>query len=162
MIKTSAIKDITISITKALAYLHSKNICHRDIKLENILVNELGIVKMIDFGFAVVQSTNQPVTNFCGTPSYMSPEIIKREPYDGYKADMWALGIVLYRLLCGRFPFTGNTDQELYLCIVYNEAKFPGSVSKKARGLVGRLLDKSPGNRPSAQEVLGDDWFSEN
>lgn len=157
------IKEVFVSVARALAYLHSQNIFHRDIKLDNILINEVGIVKLIDFGFAVKnKSFDEPITNYCGTPSYMSPEIIKRKPYIGGKADIWALGVLLFKLICRNYPFNGNNDQELYASIINNELKFCCDVPKKVKILINKMLDKNPGTRITSGEVLSDDWVINN
>lgn len=74
-------------------YLHKNNICHRDIKLENIVITENGTIKILDFGFAVKYSPNKKMTSVCGTPHYMSPELILRLSYDPNKMETWAQGI---------------------------------------------------------------------
>ena len=87
-------------------YLHQRNVTHRDIKLENILLDETRTrVKLIDFGFSTCIPHEKKVKIFCGTPSYMAPEIVSKIEYAGPPADIWALGVLLYALLCGRFPF---------------------------------------------------------
>lgn len=85
---------------------------HRDIKLENIMVDAVEeakcSVKLIDFGFAIRIPSWKKLNIFCGTPTYMSPEITKKHEYFGKPADIWSLGVVLFSLLCGRFPFKGD------------------------------------------------------
>ncbi len=87
---------------------------HRDIKLENILiVQKTGQVKLIDFGFSCLSKERLKI--FCGTPSYMSPEIVSKKEYYGGPADIWACGVLLYNLLCGNFPFKSlTTEKELF------------------------------------------------
>ena len=85
-------------------YCHSRCIAHRDIKLENLLMDEQGILKIIDFGFSTCIPNDKMVKMFCGTPSYMAPEIVLKKEYCGPPADVWALGVLLYALLCGYFP----------------------------------------------------------
>ena len=82
--------------------------------MENILVSDRKRVKIIDFGFGIRTKEDVNLKIFCGTSSYMSPEITRKSEYNGYKADIWALGVVLYVLLTGRFPFVGKTEKELY------------------------------------------------
>lgn len=83
-------------------------------KLENILITNTNIVKIIDFGFATNVDNLSKMKMYCGTPSYMAPEIIKRKNHSGCPADIWALGIILYAMLAGTFPFKGSTEKELF------------------------------------------------
>jgi serine/threonine protein kinase len=98
---------IMFQICKGLSYLHGIGVAHRDIKLGNVLISESSLVQLIDFGFATM-SGDTKLTSFCGTPCYMCPEILKKQPYIGYHADVWAAGILLYRLVCGTTPFKGK------------------------------------------------------
>ena len=100
-------KVIFKQIAEGLQYLHQKNVAHRDMKLENILIDEEGNVKIIDFGFSLVTPKTKPLNVCCGTPSYMSPELMARKNYYGHLVDIWALGIILYILVVGVFPFKG-------------------------------------------------------
>ena len=91
----------------AVDYLHSKSITHRDIKLETIHIDNYGQIKLIDFGFCCAVQQDAKLRVFCGTPSYMSPEIVQRREYNGFQTDIWAAGVLFYAMLCGRFPFKG-------------------------------------------------------
>lgn len=96
--------QILIQILTGLAHAHSKQICHRDIKPENIMFDPATChIKIIDFGFAC--SSKERLKVFCGTPSYMSPEIVSNEEYNGSAVDIWASGILLYLMLTGKLPF---------------------------------------------------------
>lgn len=101
-------------ILDAVAYIHGKGITHRDLKLENILLTPSQQVKIIDFGFSTWTKKDGKLKTFCGTPTYMAPEIINKNEYQGPPTDMWALGIILYTILCGTFPFQGAQNKELY------------------------------------------------
>lgn len=93
--------------------MHSKNICHRDIKLDNLVYQEsTNILKIIDFGFA--SNSKDPLKVFCGTPSYMAPEIVSKKEYLGAPADIWACGIVLFVMLTGGFPFKSTEEKALF------------------------------------------------
>ena len=123
-------------ILQGLAYMHSRNIYHRDVKPENVIYNpQTGMVKIIDFGFACISKERLRV--FCGTPSYMSPEIVGSQAYNGASADIWACGVMLYALLTGTVPFKAQTEKELFRKIqrgVYSYAlqSYNQMVSNKA------------------------------
>lgn len=86
--------------------------CHRDIKLENIIINpDTKQIKLIDFGFAVYST--KLLKSFCGTLNYMSPELVSKKEYKGSCLDIWTCGIVFYVMLTGIFPFAAHTDREL-------------------------------------------------
>lgn len=101
-------------IMEAVRFMHGHLICHRDLKLENILVSDRNRVKIIDFGFSIRTQEDVPLKIFCGTSSYMSPEIVRKAQYNGFKSDVWALGVVLYVMLTGKFPFKAKTEKELF------------------------------------------------
>ena len=101
-------KKLIIQIIKGIIYLHSQNICHRDIKLENILVMKNDLIKIIDFGFAVKCNKGSYLKVFCGSPSYMAPEVLNKEKYIPYYSDIWSLGVLFFAMLYGRFPFDFN------------------------------------------------------
>ncbi len=93
--------------------MHTQNIAHRDIKLENVLIDSYSRVKIIDFGFSInFYNKRGEIKMLCGTPCYMAPELVtkKTKYYDPIFVDSWALGVLLYRLLFGTFPFKGNID----------------------------------------------------
>jgi serine/threonine protein kinase len=102
-------KSLFLQIIEGIFYLHSKNIFHRDIKLENIIIEDKSLIKIIDFGFGTCSPRNKFLNFFCGTPSYMPPEIILKKDYLGEFADIWSIGVLLYTILCGAFPFRGKT-----------------------------------------------------
>ena len=108
--------DIFKAILNVIDYCHNQNIVHRDIKMENILVDpNTHQIKIIDFGFSLkLSSLSNVVTNYCGTPAYMSPEIVKKIPHQPHYSDIWALGILLFVMLTGKFPFRGSSELELY------------------------------------------------
>lgn len=104
-------RAIIKGLAGALEYLHSRQISHRDIKLENVILSDDLAPKLIDFGFSTCIEKSRKVKIFCGTPSYMAPEIVQKKEYRGEPADVWALGVLTFVALTGIFPFRGATDQ---------------------------------------------------
>ena len=149
---------IFMQIVKAIEYCQSKNICHRDIKLENILTLKNDIIKLIDFGFAVKTNKETFQTLLCGSPSYMAPEIVKKEKYIAQYSDIWSLGVLLYSMLFGRFPFKGKTQEELFENIKKCEFEFPEEieVSDEIKLLFKKIFVDIPAQRPSLNEILND------
>jgi serine/threonine protein kinase len=107
-------KSVIKQLLTILKYLHERNVTHRDIKLENIIIDKRNTIKLIDFGFCCCSSPDIKLKIFCGTPSYMCPEIVCKKEYVGPPTDIWASGILLFAMLCGQFPFRGQNDKELY------------------------------------------------
>ncbi|TNV74080.1 hypothetical protein FGO68_gene9822 [Halteria grandinella] len=162
-LEESDAKRIFKQILTALHYCHRKSIAHRDIKLENILLDDSGTVKLIDFGFSTCIPNDKKIKMFCGTPSYMGPEIVAKEDYAGPPADIWASAVLLYALLNGCFPFRGATDKELYRRIQRGTFELHNqSVSDQFVMLLKRMLNIVADERPSAEEVLKDPWFTGN
>jgi len=139
---------------KGITYLHINQIYHRDIKLENILIqkNEKGevTVKIIDFGFGVWMAHDQREKIYCGTPSYMAPEILMKKPYHPGPADVWALGVLLFILLCGKFPYKGRTDRELLTRMRINDLKFPDNISDEVKTLIRKMYTINANQRITA------------
>lgn len=115
-------------------------------------------IKIIDFGFSTCIPNEKRVKIFCGTPSYMAPEIVNKTEYCGPPADVWALGVLLFTMLCGCFPYRGSTDQELYTKISNSDYKIPSDIisqlSVDAIDLISQLFIISADKRPSAKELL--------
>ena len=89
----------------------------------------------------------------------MAPEIVSKIEYSGPPADIWALGVLLYALLCGRFPFKGQSDKELYTNICKQELPLPDHISKQGKQLLMRIFNKNPDKRPSTKDILRDPWL---
>lgn len=138
-------------IFSAVNYFHSKDIAHRDLKLENLLYLPDGTIKIIDFGFAI--RTKEKQKTFCGTPTYMAPEIVKRLPYKAPDVDIWALGIMMFRMMTGVYPFMANNDKDLYKKIVAGTYESHLLPSPKARDLVSRILRVKAEERIIARDV---------
>ena len=148
---------------EGLRYCHSKCIAHRDIKLENLLLDETNSMKIIDFGFSTCFPNDRKVKIFCGTPSYMAPEIVLKTEYCGPPADIWAMGVLLFTILSGQFPYRGATDEELYDKICRADYHLPKevkeSLSPAAKDLLAKLFSLKASDRPTANEILEHQWL---
>jgi len=155
-------KDVARQILEAIRYVHSKNVVHRDLKPENILfVGDT--LKITDFGFAAIYDKRVGLTQSCGTPEYVAPEILDEagRPYTNL-VDMWSAGVIMYILLCGFPPFYGDSDDELFTKISDIDFDFPAPywdpVSATAKDLIRKLLTTSD-KRLSAEQALKHEWF---
>lgn len=151
-------RTVFAQVLAGLEYCHGLSISHRDIKLENVIIDKQNNVKIIDFGFSTLTEVGERTKVFCGTPSYMAPEIIQRREFLGPAADLWALGVLLYALLSGIFPYRGLTDKELYAKITKGLFSFPHCIPQSARSLIQSLLSLEPGKRPACAQVLQHSW----
>ncbi|PON97482.1 GPCR kinase [Trema orientale] len=132
---------------RALHYLHSNRIIHRDMKPQNILIGAGSVIKLCDFGFARAMSTNTVVLrSIKGTPLYMAPELVREQPYN-HTADLWSLGVILYELFVGQPPFYTNSVYALIRHIVKDPVKYPDNMSPNFRSFLKGLLNKVPQNR---------------
>ena len=138
---------ITACVVSVFEYIHSKNICYRDLKPENLMIDAEGYIKMVDFGFAKVV-TDKTYT-LCGTPEYMAPEILLRRGHNK-GVDYWATGILIYECESGQTPFA---DYESYdnkvICenILRKPLSFPKSMNPAAKNLIKKLLQRQPTKR---------------
>ncbi|KAL4475122.1 hypothetical protein ABPG74_001818 [Tetrahymena malaccensis] len=152
-------KIIFSQLVEAVKYCHRKSIVHRDIKLENVLYDSnTQTVKLIDFGFSIALAPGTKLNIFCGTPSYMAPEIVNKKDYT-FPVDTWALGILLFKALNGNFPFRGQDDKELYRRINSCKLDFQPHVSSQARSLISKILRHNSNERYTPEQILQDEWF---
>jgi len=156
-------RHIFVQILEAVHYLHSRDVVHRDLKLENIVQNKKGgkeEVKIVDFGLAAV-AKGSSLKGACGTPYYAAPEVVSDVDY-GPACDMWSVGVVLYAMLSGSVPFFCSCAEEVGKLICSGEVNLTGevwdSVSEDAKNLVSRMLVVNPGHRITAAEALDHTW----
>lgn len=152
-------KFIFRQIVEALQYIHSKNIIHRDIKLDNILIDLNNTIKLCDFGVSKQIKQGEVIYDQCGTPAYIAPEILRNEGFQGFSADIWSAGIVLYAMVQGRVPFFTKEVQDLYLLITKNPYTPLQDVSKELEDLVAKLLEKDPSKRITTEQILKHPWM---
>jgi serine/threonine protein kinase len=156
------VQKIFTQLVGAVSYVHAKSCVHRDLKLENILLDKHGNVKLVDFGFTrEYKGTTSYLQTWCGTICYSAPEMIKGEKYAGEKVDVWSLGIILYALLCGELPFDDDDDSTTKTAILKNDPTYPDHLPQPAVDLIKKLLSKRPLLRPNLGDILKDPWLAE-
>jgi len=161
-IEPSKVQKIFTQLVGAVSYVHSKSCVHRDLKLENILLDKHGDVKLCDFGFTrEYEGKSSYLQTWCGTVCYSAPEMLKGEKYAGEKVDVWSLGIILYALLCGELPFDEDDETVTKMKILKEEPKFPDSMPGSAKDLIQALLSKRSLLRPSLAEILAHPWLAD-
>ena len=147
-------------ILSSLEYLHNNNICHRDIKLENILLDEYGDAKLSDFGLSKKHEKNELLKTACGSPIYAAPEMLKGDPYKGSEVDIWSLGISLYVMVCGEFPFNEDDMKNLVYKITNGIYTIPENVSPLFKDLIKKLLEVNPKKRITIEEIKKHEWVN--
>ena len=152
-------KFIFKQIVLALQYIHSHNIVHRDIKLDNILIDLDNNIKICDFGVSKIIKNNEPMIEQCGTPAYIAPEILLNKGYNGFGVDIWSAGVVLYAMLSGTVPFKGNNIKDLHDLIIKGEYTPIKDLSKEASHLLKCILEVDPKKRISTKDILVHPWL---
>ncbi|KAJ1379760.1 Serine/threonine-protein kinase, active site [Sesbania bispinosa] len=146
-------------LISAVDFCHSRGVYHRDLKPENLLLDEDGNLKVSDFGLSTFSGQDGLLHTTCGTPAYVSPEVIAKKGYDGAKADIWSCGVILYVLLAGFLPFQDDNLVAMYKKIYRGDFKCPPWFSVEARRLVTKLLDPNPNNRITISKIMDSSWF---
>ena len=174
-------KFIFRQIILGIQHIHSKLIVHRDIKLENILIDMNNNIKICDFGIGMILSSeNEELHNHCGTPMYIAPEIIlstKERGYKGFPVDIWSAGIALYIMISGKLPFNldespedlddinnlenKERNKQLKYEILNKEPKYIENISDELRNLLKGLLNKDPKKRLNCDQILNHPWFND-
>ncbi|CAG0879385.1 unnamed protein product [Darwinula stevensoni] len=146
-------------IVSAIDYCHRKRIVHRDIKAENLLLDHNMSIKIADFGFSNFYEPGAKLRTWCGSPPYAAPELFEGRDYDGPKADIWSLGIVLYVLVCGALPFDGNTLHSLRQKVLCGKFRVPYFMSSDCENLLRNMLVVDPEKRYNLTQVQEHSWM---
>ncbi|XP_026994630.1 serine/threonine-protein kinase SIK3 homolog isoform X5 [Tachysurus fulvidraco] len=146
-------------IVAAVHFCHCRNIVHRDLKAENLLLDHNLNIKIADFGFSNLFSRGQLLKTWCGSPPYAAPELFEGKEYDGPKVDIWSLGVVLYVLVCGALPFDGSTLQNLRARVLSGKFRIPFFMSTDCEYLIRHMLVLEPSRRLSMEQICKNKWM---
>ena len=165
--KTENLTEIYIckiyqQIISGIEYLYEIGIAHRDLKLENILLNDNKDIKIIDFGLSnkYNKENEELLQSSCGSPCYAAPEMIKGSKYHGVDTDIWSSGIILYLMLCKSFPFNDKNNSKLYQKILGGKFSLPNYLSNDVKDLLSKLLKVNPNERIKLNEIKKHPWFN--
>ncbi|OLY84390.1 Serine/threonine-protein kinase MARK2 [Smittium mucronatum] len=147
-------------IVSAVDYIHRNNIIHRDLKLENVMLDGDQRIRLIDFGFANTFYWDRELDTFCGSPFYAAPEMVNGIKYIGPEVDIWSMGVILFFMLCGRTPFEGENLKEIYDKISKGRFVMPQFLSTSACDLLQRMLTVNPKKRITMAEIRSHPWIN--
>uniref|UniRef100_A0A674D0L0 non-specific serine/threonine protein kinase n=1 Tax=Salmo trutta TaxID=8032 RepID=A0A674D0L0_SALTR len=147
-------------IVSAVQYCHQKNIVHRDLKAENLLLDADMNIKIADFGFSNEFTMGSKLDTFCGSPPYAAPELFQGKKYDGPEVDVWSLGVILYTLVSGSLPFDGQNLKELRERVLRGKYRIPFYMSTDCENLLKRFLVLNPSKRGTLEQIMKDRWIN--
>lgn len=169
-LKENVAKKLFAQLVSGVDYMHSKGLIHRDLKLENLLLDKHKNIIISDFGFvnSYNKAKNDLMKTSCGSPCYAAPELVlTQSPYAGRKVDIWSIGVILYAMLSGYLPFDDDAENEdgadivrLYNYICNNALTFPEYVSPLARDLLRKIIVPDPAKRIGMDEIRNHPWLA--
>lgn len=151
-------------LLEGLEYVHTQNLCHRDLKLENLLLDGKGQLKVSDFGLSALRSSHHEAKEFAvaGSPNYIAPEILSGRGYSGFVADIWSAGVCLYGLIAGYLPFDEDHNLELlFTKIAHGVMTYPLFFSNELVDLLQRMMTVDPQKRITIKEIWTHPWVSD-
>ncbi|XP_076782631.1 sperm motility kinase 2A-like [Arvicanthis niloticus] len=146
-------------ILSAMSYCHDQGIIHRDLKADNIMIDNNGKIKILDFGLGTQVKSGQKLSFHCGTYLFSAPEVLLGRRYDGPKIDVWTLGVVLFYMTTGRLPFDDASTPQLRKKIVLGKYSIPRCLSIELQHIISYLLTTNPIHRPTITEVMMHPWL---
>ena len=155
-------RRLFVQVVDGLRHCHSKQILHRDVKPDNILLDQDFNVKLCDFGVSRFIVAGELINEQCGTPAYIAPEIIHNEGYEGFYADIWSLGVSLYAAVTGSIPFLANNLEELHKAIFSCQYTFPEYLTPECQDVIRKMIVLDPYSRISIAEIRSHEWFKIN
>ncbi|XP_061828957.1 serine/threonine-protein kinase SIK2 isoform X1 [Nerophis lumbriciformis] len=147
-------------ILSAVEYCHNRNIVHRDLKAENLLLDGHMNIKIADFGFGNFFQPGKPLATWCGSPPYAAPEVFEGQQYEGPQLDIWSMGVVLYVLVCGALPFDGPTLPVLRQRVLEGRFRIPYFMTEDCEHLIRRMLVLDPSKRLSVAQIKEHKWMA--
>jgi len=151
-------------LVSGVEYCHRQGVCHRDLKPENLLLDEQAMLKISDFGLSALYGTDHNATllhTTCGTPNYVAPEVLADKGYDGFMADVWSCGVILYVLLAGFLPFDEPSMSALFRKIIKAEFSYPSWFSPGVKEILNKILVPQPEKRYTMAQIKESEWFRE-
>ncbi|XP_052044319.1 serine/threonine-protein kinase SIK2 isoform X4 [Apodemus sylvaticus] len=146
-------------ILSAVDYCHGRKVVHRDLKAENLLLDNNMNIKIADFGFGNFFKTGELLATWCGSPPYAAPEVFEGQQYEGPQLDIWSMGVVLYVLVCGALPFDGPTLPILRQRVLEGRFRIPYFMSEDCEHLIRRMLVLDPSKRLSIAQIKEHKWM---
>ena len=153
-----------VQLIKALKYLHSHRVIHRDLKLGNLFLSDKMEIKVGDFGLATkLEFEGERKRTVCGTPNYIAPEILDGKQGHSYEVDIWSLGVIIYTLIIGKPPFETQDVKTTYKRIKMNAYSFPegATISEAAKNLITDILNSDPLKRPNLDQIISHEFFNQ-
>ncbi|CAL0320210.1 unnamed protein product [Lupinus luteus] len=158
----AAARKIFQNLIDGVSYCHNKGVYHRDLKLENVLVDAKGNIKITDFNLSALPQNFRAdglLHTTCGSPNYVAPEILANRGYDGATSDTWSCGVILYVILTGYLPFDDRNLAVLYQKIFKGDVQIPKWLSPGAQNMIKRILDPNPKTRITMAMIKENEWF---